>query len=128
MADEATTARRPASTKANASFNADCMDLRSGHTCNSGCIFLETFLPSPSSTGIRDTKFALHLSLPRKTVRTNRQPREEMDSLPASGWERRRAVWGSLKHIRRYPCPTVVLDREARSDFAPALLSGRLDR
>src|SRR5262245_15630558 len=77
IADEVTGASRPASTSINPSFNADCMGLHSGHTRNNGCIFLETFPLCPSSIGIRGTKFALHLSSPRKEVRTNQQPHGE---------------------------------------------------
>src|SRR5215510_11792113 len=126
--DEAKSANRPASTIVNPSFNADCMGLHSGRTCNNGCIFLEPFPLCPFSIGIRGTKFALHLSLPRKEVRTNRQPRGETDSLPASGWERRREVLGFRKRIRRYLCPAAGLDREATSDFEPTVLSRKPDR
>src|SRR5262245_574778 len=128
IADEVTSASRPASTSVSPSFNAGCMGLHSGHTCNNGCIFLETFPLCPSSIGIRGTKFALHLSLPRKEVRTNRQPHGETGSLPASGWGRRQEVSGFQKRIRRYLCPAAVLDREATSDFEPMVLSRKADR
>src|SRR5262245_49673313 len=118
----------PTSTSVKPSFNADCMGLRSDRMCSSGCIFLEIFPLCPSSIGIRGTRFALHLASPRKEAHTNRQPRVETDSLQAGGWERRRELSGSRKHIRRDLCPSAVPDRKARSDFEPKVLSKKPDR
>src|SRR5262249_86912 len=127
IADEPRSASRTTTTSVKPSLNADCMGLHSDHTCNSGCIFLQTFPLCPSSIGTRGTKFPLHLSVPRKEVRTNQQPHGETGSLPASGWGQRQEVSGFLKRIRRYLCPAAVLDREATSDFEPTVLSRKPD-